>query len=148
MSSNGLHQGATLPVAATLGIQYSRPLTKDWPFKMQVAAPTPWADLAAALPGWLNLFWLPDWDWLLLCGYQCTYFHNGYVFLVQPIWVAYTYASLPSCLHRCVLQSLCLHSWNIRLCQESICSTKVKAILVMSSYCYSVAFRNGFEGVC
>ena len=33
----------------------------------------------------------------------------------------YTYTSLPSCSQRCILQSLCLHRWNIRLNQLLIC---------------------------
>ena len=50
------------------------------------------------------------------------WFHNAGAFPVQPTWAANTYASLPSCLHRCVLQSLSLHSWNVQLCQGSICN--------------------------
>ena len=37
------------------------------------------------------------------------------IFQLSPMWRASTY------LHRCILQSH-LHSWNIRLCQWSICN--------------------------
>ena len=40
---------------------------------------------------------------------------------VLPTWAACTNASLSSCLPKSILQLLCLHSWNIRHCQESIC---------------------------
>ena len=37
--------------------------------------------------------------------------------------VQYTILYTSAYLHRCVLQSHCLHSWNIRLCQKSLCNT-------------------------
>ena len=73
-----------------------------------------------SLYNWSNLFWLQDWNWPLLCEYLCI--HNFIMpthFQFNPC-AAYTYALLPSCLHWCVLQPLCLHSWNIQLCQRSI----------------------------
>ena len=57
--------------------------------------------------------WAPVYIW----------FHNANAFLVQSTCAGYIYASLSSCLHKCVLQSLCLHSWNIHLCQGSICNS-------------------------
>ena len=74
---------------------------------------------AVALRDRPNLFWLRDWDWPLLNEYLHIYIYI-YIYIMStdfwfPTWASYTHASLFSCLHRCVLQSLCLHCWNIRL---------------------------------
>ena len=72
--------------------------------------------LTEALFDWQNFFWLHDWDWPLFCEDLCIYNFMPTHFWFNPR-VAYTYASLPFCLHRCVLQSVRLHSWNNRPCQ-------------------------------
>ena len=80
-------------------------------------------------PLWESKTQIEDWPLHLQCIYnftmpiQCS---SGSV-----IWAAST------CLCRCFQQSLCLHCWNIRFYQESICNTHTHTyICVCVSFFY------------
>ena len=45
----------------------------------------------------------------------------NFIMLTQCSFSWFMWAA-SACLDRCVLQSLCLHSWNIQLCQVSVCN--------------------------
>ena len=55
-------------------------------------------------------------DFLYLLWARYIWFHSVPVFRLSPTWRASAY------LHRCTLQSPCLHSWKIRFRQRSICN--------------------------
>ena len=100
----GLRQGANWPFVATLRLQDCRLLTDCYcsglpphplsGFRRQLSV-SDWISLATRLRLTVTL-------WVLVY----ISLHNANAFPVQPTWAAHTHASVPSCLHRCSLQSL------------------------------------------
>ena len=97
-SSNGLRQGATLPPAATLGLQDPRLLTEDLTddWRLTVTAVGCCLSLWRRSAGALCNRPLPL-DWLLLCRYQCIY--N----FIMPMHFRLNPRELLTLMHLCLL---------------------------------------------